>query len=179
MHLIYAAYATQLERPWEQELIIDDRQTESYLGLKKRTDWTRQEKLAIIEEIAQQPCKITTFVSYPTQGKIKGFTLEEGTLWHILGKRYQYQENLFGEKELIGISFIVKPGLWAKYFLNEEGWKDAIAHRQQSFLSKTILESIMGIWQHHEGAARLMMWLLFKTQFDQNSLLLVHTLMEV
>lgn len=35
MHLIYAASAAQLDRPWEKELIIDDRQIESYLGLKK------------------------------------------------------------------------------------------------------------------------------------------------
>ena len=38
MHLIYAAYATQLDKPWEQEFVIDDRQIEEYLGLKKRTD---------------------------------------------------------------------------------------------------------------------------------------------
>jgi hypothetical protein len=38
MHLIFAAHATQLDRPWEQEFVIDDRQIESYLGLKKRTD---------------------------------------------------------------------------------------------------------------------------------------------
>lgn len=42
MHLIYAAHATQLEKPWEQELVIDDRQLEAYLGLKKRTDKTQQ-----------------------------------------------------------------------------------------------------------------------------------------
>jgi hypothetical protein len=63
MHLIYAAHATQLDRPWEQELVIDDRQIEAYLGLQKRTDKNRQQKLALIKEIVQQPCKITTFVS--------------------------------------------------------------------------------------------------------------------
>ncbi|AFY75428.1 putative transcriptional regulator (plasmid) [Synechococcus sp. PCC 7502] len=179
MHLIFAAHATQLERPWEQEFIISDRQIESYLGLKKRTDKSRHEKLALIEEIATQPCKITTFISYPTQGKVKGFTVEEGRLWHILGKRYEYQENLLGDKELIGITFIVKPGLWARYFLNEEGLKDKIAYSQLGYLSKNLLESVMSIWQHHEGAARLMMWLLFKTQFDCDSLVAVKTLMEI
>ena len=44
MHLIYAAHATQLDRPWEQEFVIDDRQIEEYLGLKKRTDKNRQQK---------------------------------------------------------------------------------------------------------------------------------------
>lgn len=179
MHLIYAACATQLTKPWEQELVIDDRQIEAYLGLKKRTDLNRQQKLALIEEIAKQPCKITTFISYPNQGKVKGFTLEEGRLWHLLGTRYHYQHDLLGKKELVGMTFIIRAGLWAKYFLNEEGRRKQIAHYQHGILSKTLLESIMSLWQHREGAARLMVWLLFKTQFDRRHPLTVQTLMEV
>jgi DNA-binding XRE family transcriptional regulator len=179
MHLIYAACATQLAKPWEQELVIDDRQIESYLGLKKRSDLSRRQKLALIEEIAKQPCKITTFISYPNQGKIKGFTLEEGRLWHLLGTRYHYQHDLLGGKELVGITFIIRAGLWAKYFLNEEGRRKQSAHYQYGVLSKTLLESVMSTWQHREGAARLMVWLLFKAQFDRRHLLSVQTLMEI
>src|SRR5579883_502668 len=108
MHLIYAAHAAQVSNPWEQDLVIDDRQLEEYLGLKKRTDKNRQQKLALIEELVKQPCKISTFISCPTQGKVKGFTLEEGRLWHLLGTRYHYQEDLLGGKELIGITFIIR-----------------------------------------------------------------------
>ncbi len=179
MHLIYAAHAIQLERPWEQELVIDDRQIEAYLGLKKRTDKNRQEKLALIEEIARQPCKITTFISWPTQGRVKGFTVEEGRLWHLLGTRYHYQKDLLGNKELVGITFIVRAGLWAKYFLNEEGRRHKSAHYQVGNLSKNVLENVMSLWQHREGAARLMVWLLFKTQFDRRCPLKVQALMEV
>jgi DNA-binding transcriptional regulator YiaG len=179
MHLIYAASAAQLDRPWEKELIIDDRQIESYLGLKKRTDMNRQEKLALIEEIAKQPCKITTFISWPTQGKVKGFTLEEGRLWHLMGIRYHYQQDLLGEKELTGMTFIVKAGLWAKYFLNEEGKKSKTALYQSGLLPKALLEAVMSVWQHREGAARLMVWLLFKAQFNRQYPLNVQALMEV
>lgn len=179
MHLIYAAHATQFAKPWEQELVIDDRQIEAYLGLKKRTDLNRQQKLALIEEIAKQPCKITTFISYPNQGKVKGFTLEEGRLWHLMGIRYHYQHDLLSQKELVGITFVIRAGLWAKYFLNEEGRRKQIAHYQHGILSKTLLESIMSLWQHREGAARLMVWLLFKTQFDRRHPIAVQTLMEV
>ena len=38
IHLILAAHASQMERPWEEELVIDDRQIEAYLGLQRRTD---------------------------------------------------------------------------------------------------------------------------------------------
>lgn len=179
MHLIYAAHAAQMERPWEQELIIDDRQIEAYLGLKKRTDKNRQEKLALIEELARQPCKITTFISWATQGKVKGFTVEEGRLWHLLGTRYHYQEDLFGNKELTNITFIFKAGLWAKYFLNEDGRRDRTAFYQQGNLPQAVLENVMSLWQHREGAARLMVWLLFKTQFNRHEPLHVQTLMEV
>jgi len=179
MHLIYAAHAIELQQPWEQDLVIDDRQIEAYLGLKKRTDKNRQEKLALIEEIARQPCKITTFISWPTQGKVKGFTVEEGRLWHLLGTRYHYQKDLLGHKELVGITFTVRAGLWAKYFLNEEGHRHKSAHYQVSNLSQTVLESVMSVWQHREGAARLMVWLVFKTQFNRRCPLRVQTLMEV
>lgn len=174
MHLLYAAHATRFEKPWEQDLIIDDRQIEDYLGLKKRTDKNRQQKLALIEEIAKQPSKITTYVSWPNQSKKKGFTVEEGRLWHIVGTRYHYQQNLLGHKELTGMTFIVRPGQWAKYFLNEE--------EEQSYcgnLSTALLQAVMRVWQHREGAARLMIWLLFKSRVDRQFPLNVLTLMKV
>jgi hypothetical protein len=179
MHLIYAAHAAQIERPWEQEFVIDDKQIEEYLGLKKRTDKTRQQKLALIREIAKQPCKITTFVSWPTQNRVKGFTLEEGRLWHLLGTRYHYQQDLFGKKELTGITFIVRAGLWARYFLNEEGQRHKNALCEYATLSKSSLRDVMGVWQQREGAARLMVWLLFKTKSDRYSPLPVEALMEI
>lgn len=177
MHLIYAAHAAQLDKPWEQELVIDDRQLEAYLGLKKRTDKNRQAKLALIEELVKQPCKITTFISWSAPGK-KQMTIEEGRLWHLLGTRYHYQQDINGNKELIGITFIVKAGLWAKYFLNEEGRRSK-AFNQYGMLPRTLLESVMSIWQHHPGAARLMVWLLFKTQFSRSQPLSVQALMEI
>jgi DNA-binding XRE family transcriptional regulator len=178
MHLIYAAHATQLEKPWEQELVIDDRQLEAYLGLKKRTDKNRQAKLALIEELVKQPCKITTFISWSAPGK-KEITIEEGRLWHLLGTRYHYQQDINGNKELIGMTFIVRAGLWAKYFLNEEGRRSKTAYYQYGMLPRTLLESVMSIWQHHPGAARLMVWLLFKTQFSRSQPLNVQALMEI
>lgn len=179
MHLIFAAHASQMERPWEQELVIDDRQIEGYLGLQRRTDKNRQEKLALIEEIVKQPCKITTFISWPGEGRRKKFTVEEGRLWHLMGTRYHYQQDLFGEKQLTGMSFVVKAGLWAKYFLNESDEQDQNLPGSEGVLSKSLLESVMSLWQHRAGAARLMVWLLFKSQLSRLYIIPVRTLMEV
>lgn len=179
MHLIFAAYASQMDNPWEQEIVLDDRQIEAYLGLQRRTDKNRQEKIALIEEIVKQPCKITTLISWPRQGQRQGFTVEEGRLWHLLGTRYHYQQDLFGNKELAGISFVVKAGLWAKYFLNEDLAKEQGLPTGQGVLSKSLLESVMSIWQRRAGAARLMVWLLFKSHLSRRYTMSVHILMEV
>lgn len=179
MHLIYAAHATQLEKPWEQEFVIDDRQIEEYLGLKKRTDKNKQQKLALIKEIAQQPCQITTFISWPAQGRARGFTVSETRLWQMLEIQHHYASDLFANKELSGLTFRVKAGYWAKYFLNEEGRIDLSTYCQTGILSKVILEDVMRVWQQREGAARLMIWLLFKTKVDMKHPLLVQTLMEI
>lgn len=179
MHLIFAAHASQMERPWEQELVIDDRQIEAYLGLQRRTDKNRQEKLSLIEEIVKQPCKITTFISWPGQGKRKKFTVEEGRLWHLLGIRYHYQQDIFGEKQVTGMSFVVKAGLWAKYFLNEDESPEQSLSAGQGVLSRSLLESVMSLWQHRAGAARLMVWLLFKSQLSRLYNIPVRTLLEV
>ena len=159
MHLIFAAQASQMDRPWEQELVIDDRQIEAYLGLQKRADKNRQEKLALIEDIVKQPCKITTLISCPRQGQRKKFTVEEGRLWHLLGIRYHYQQNIFDEKQVTGMSFVVKAGFYV--------------------LPRTLLESVMNLCQHRPGAARLMVWLLFKSQLSKLHKMSVRTLMEV
>ncbi|MGB3299816.1 MAG: helix-turn-helix transcriptional regulator [Phormidesmis sp.] len=179
MHLIFAACASQMERPWEQDLVINDRQIESYLGLQHRTDKNRREKLALIEEIVKQPCKITTFISWPGQGRRKKFTVEEGRLWHLLGTRYHYQQDLFGDKQVTGMSFTVRAGLWAKYFLHEEDSQESKLTGSQGVLSKSLLESVTGLWQHRAGAARLMVWLMFKSQLSQLYTISVSTLMEV
>lgn len=179
MHLIYAAHATQFDRPWEQEFVIDDRQIEDYLGFKKRTDKNRQQKLALIKEIAQQPCQITTFISWPAQGRARGFTVSETRLWNMLEIQHHYSSDLFDNKELVGLTFRVKAGYWAKYFLNNEERADFSTYYQTSILSKVILEDVMRVWQQREGAARLMIWLLFKTKADIRHPLSVQTLMEI
>jgi DNA-binding XRE family transcriptional regulator len=179
MHLIYAAHAAQLEQPWEQEFVIDDKQIEDYLGLKKRTDKNKQQKLALIKEIAQQPCHITTFISWPAQGRVKGFTVSETRLWNMLEIQHHYESNLFGNQDLIGLTFRVKAGYWAKYFLNEQGRAELSSYCQIGSLSKTLVEDVMGVWQKREGATRLMIWLLFKTKVDVKHPLLVKTLMEI
>ncbi len=179
MHLIYAAYATTLDKPWEQEFIISDRQIEEYLGLEKRKDLSKLTKLTLIKELAQQPCRITTSINWPQQGQIKGFSVEESRLWHLLEIQHHFQEDAVGCKHLIGLTFRIRAGIWTQYFLNKQGCKDRTAFYQYGRLPKVLLSTVMSIWQQHEGAARMMLWLLFKTKMGKEQRITIPTLMRV
>ena len=179
LHLIYAAYATTLDQPWEQEFVINDRQIEQYLGLDKRKDLSKAAKLTLIKTLAQQPCQILTTINWPQQGKVKGFFVEESRLWHLLAIKHHFQEDSEGYKHLVGLTFRVRAGIWAQYFLNKQGYKKRTAFYQYGTLPKFLLSAVMTSWQQHKGAVRLMLWLLFKTKMGKQQCITVPTLMRV
>ncbi|MDY7007812.1 MAG: helix-turn-helix domain-containing protein [Cyanobacteriota bacterium] len=179
IHLIYAAHAAVIDKPWEQEFAIDDQQIERYLGLEKRKDLSKATKLSLIKNLAQQPCNITTTIDWPQQGRINAFSLPESQLWHILDIQHHFSEDSTGCKHLVGLTFRVKAGLWAKYFLNREDCKQGKAFYQYGILPQSILTTVMSVWQQHEGTARMLLWLLFKTKMGREQRLTVPTLMRV
>ncbi|WP_267384322.1 helix-turn-helix domain-containing protein [Cyanobacterium sp. uoEpiScrs1] len=179
LHLIFAAYATTLDKPWEQKFIISDQQIEDYLGLDKRKDLSKATKLSLIKTLVQQPSQLRVAVNWPKQGKVEGFTVSESPLWHILDIQHHFQQDDLGCQHLIGLTFTIKPGLWAKYFLNKQGYKRRIAFYQYGSLPKFLLTTVMSIWQQHQGAVRIMLWLLFKSKMGRKQCLTVSTLMRV
>ncbi|BAY20628.1 XRE family transcriptional regulator [Calothrix sp. NIES-2100] len=179
MHLIYAAYATTLDQPWAEEFIINDRQIEDYLGLDKRKDLSKTTKLALIKELVEQPCKLIASINLPPKGKIQGVCLENSRLWHLLEMQHHFQEDELGCKHLVGLTFKIKAGEWAQYFLNRQACKERTAFYQYGTLPKALLNTVMSIWQQHEGAARMMLWLLFKTKMGKEQRVTIPTLMKV
>ncbi|HBB30356.1 MAG TPA: transcriptional regulator [Cyanobacteria bacterium UBA8803] len=179
LHLIYAAYATTLDKPWEQDFVISDRQIEKYLGLDKRKDLSKTTKLTLIKTLAQQPCKITLSLNWPQQGRVPGFFIEESPLWELLEIKHHFQEDPLGAKHLVGLTFRVRPGIWAKYFLNRQGYKKRIAFYQYGTLPKFLLNTVMTNWQQHRGAVRIMLWLLFKIKMGKECCITIPTLMRI
>ena len=167
MHLIFAALVTILERPWEQEFALDNKQIETYLGLDKRKDLNKATKLTLIKTLVQQPCKLIATIDWPQQGKIKSFSVPEDRLWHLVGIDNHFQEDNQGYKHLVGMTFRLKAGIWAKYFLNKQGYKKYVAYYQYGTLPKFLLTTVMTIWHQHEGTVRMMLWLLFKTKMGK------------
>ncbi|MDZ8067166.1 MAG: helix-turn-helix domain-containing protein [Nostoc sp. DedQUE08] len=179
IHLIFAAYATALDQPWEQEFAIDERQIEKYLGMEKRKDLSKAAKLALMKNLVQQACSLTISIDWPQQGRINGFSLVGSRLWHLVDIQHHFQEDNLGCKYLIGLTFKVKAGLWAQYFLNKQACKERTAFYQYGSLPKTLLTTVMSIWQQHEGAVRLMLWLLFKTKMGKEQRITIPTLLRI
>jgi DNA-binding transcriptional regulator YiaG/Pyruvate/2-oxoacid:ferredoxin oxidoreductase delta subunit len=179
LHLVYAAHAMALEQPWEQEFIISDRQIEAYLGLEKRKDLSKLAKLTLIKELAQQPCKLQLDMNWFQQGRVRGFSLKQSRLWHLLEVQHHFQQDDLGCKHLTGLTFRVKAGTWSKYFLNQRGARESTAFYQYSSLPKSLLWTVTSIWQQHEGACRMLLWLLFKTKMGGEQRLTIPTLMRI
>ncbi|MEH2395351.1 MAG: helix-turn-helix domain-containing protein [Nostoc sp.] len=179
IHLIFAAYATALEQPWEQEFAIDERQIEKYLGMEKRKDLSKAAKLALMKNIVQQACSLIISIDWPQQGRINGFSVTGSRLWHLVDIQHHFQEDNLGCKYLVGLTFKVRAGVWAQYFLNKQACKERTAFYQYGTLPKTLLTTVMSIWQQHEGAVRLMLWLLFKTKMGKEQRITIPTLLRI
>jgi NAD-dependent dihydropyrimidine dehydrogenase PreA subunit/DNA-binding transcriptional regulator YiaG len=179
LHLILAAHATNLEKPWEQEFTIDDRQIEKYLGLEKRKDLSKAAKLTLMKNILTDACSLMVSITWLSQGRLKGFCIEKTPLWDVRETQHYFQEDNQGCKYLTGLTFKIRAGNWAQYFLNRQGCKERSAFYQYGSLPKSLLTTVMSIWQQHEGAARLMLWLLFKTKMGREQRITVPTLMRV
>ncbi len=179
LHLILAAHTTTLDKPWEQEFTIDEHQIEKYLGLEKRKDLSKNVKLTLIKNLVQQACSLLVSVQWFQQGRIQKFSFAKTPLWHLQGMQHYFQEDQNGCQYLVGITFKIRAGIWAKHFLNRQGCKDSKAFYQYGSLPRTLLTTVMSIWQQHEGTARLMLWLLFKAKMGKEQRIIVPTLMRV
>lgn len=179
LHLIYAAYATGTDHPWKDEFVISDRQIEHYLGLDKRRDLSKLDKLRLIRELAQQPCSAVVSIDWPRQGRVPALSLERERLWHMVGLDYHFEEDELGCRHLVGLTFRVKAGQWAQHFLNQQGYWDHTAFYQYGSLPSCLLPEIMSNWQQHEGAMRMLLWLLFKTKMGHDQPVTAQTLMRI
>ncbi len=178
MHLVYAAHVTTLDRPWADEFVIDDTQIARYLGLEKRTDLSRQEKLALIAKVAQQPAQLLVYLYWPFRRKRDTFAVEQSRLWDI-AITYYGQRDLAGGMQGTGLTIRGRAGLWAKYFLNRNGRKDKSALYEYGYLPHKLLKTVTSCWQKHAGAARLMIWLLFKTRVGRGQRMDAFTLLHI
>ncbi len=179
VHLIFAAYAITLECPWEDPFEINDQHIEKYLGLDKRKDLTKLQKLTLVKSLVYQCTRLLVSLDWPRQGKVREFALEEQPIWNLLHTQYYFEEDAQGCQHLIGMSFTLRPGQWAKHFLNRQDYRHQTAFFQYGSLPHALIAEVMSNWQQHEGAARLLLWLLFKLRLGGDHRLTIRTLLRV
>ncbi|MEO0536533.1 MAG: helix-turn-helix domain-containing protein [Cyanobacteria bacterium P01_A01_bin.123] len=179
IHLIFAAYAATLDCPWEESFVLNDQHIEQYLGLNKRKDLTKLDKLTLIKTLVYQSCQLLVTLDWPSQGKVPAFTLDEHPIWHLLDTEYHFEEDAQGARHLIGLSFTLQAGIWSQHFLNKRDYRRQIAFYQYGTLPQSLLTEIMSNWQQHEGAIRLLLWLLFKLRLGGDHRLTVRTLLRI
>ncbi|BFM38371.1 hypothetical protein OLK001_02970 [Synechocystis sp. LKSZ1] len=179
IHLIFAAHAVASDRPWQEPFLLNNQHIEQYLGLEKRKDLTKLEKLTLIKKWIYETCSILVSIDWPRQGKVSAFHLDEHPVWSLLETQYYFEEDEQGFSHLVGLEFTLQAGIWVKYFLNQEEYRNQNAFYQYGILPKSLLAEIMSNWQQHEGAIRLLLWLLFKVRLGGDQRLKIRTLLHI
>ncbi|MEL6552039.1 MAG: helix-turn-helix domain-containing protein [Cyanobacteria bacterium J06621_11] len=177
VHLIFAAHAMTMEYPWQSAFVLNDQHIEQYLGLDKRKDLSKLEKLTLIKNLVYQSCQILVSLDWPRQGRVKAFSLDEHPVWQLLGTQYYFDEDTQGAQHLIGLGFTIQAGQWAKHFLNKHEYRAQTAFYQYGILPQSLIKEVMNNWQQHEGAIRLLLWNLFKLRLGGDQRVKVSTLL--
>lgn len=173
IHLIYCAQVAALNKPWEDDFLIDDRQLLEYTGLVKRRDLCRHKQLKILYDLLRQPAQILAYITWPKQGKIGAFTVADLQLWHITVLR-DFETDKVGDQRLSSLRVIGKPGLWTKYFLDKSEY-----YYQTGLITKQTIQKLFSIGKQNVGAARILIWLPFQIKPGFQDRLMGKTLMEI
>jgi hypothetical protein len=173
IHLIYCALVANLDKPWEGDFVIDDRQLLEYTGLVKRRDLCRHEQLEILYDLVRQPAQVLACIAWPKQGKVGAFTVADLKIWDVTVLR-DFNTDRTGNTKLIGLRVIGKSGAWTKYFLNKSEY-----YRHTGIITKKTVQKLFSIGKQNAGAARMLVWLPFQINPGFCDCLIGKTLMEI
>ncbi|HCF26051.1 MAG TPA: XRE family transcriptional regulator [Cyanobacteria bacterium UBA11049] len=173
IHLIYCAQVANLNKPWEGEFIIDDRQLLEYTGLVKRRDLCRHEQLETLYDLLRQPAQVLACIAWPRYGQVGAFTVADQKIWDITIIP-NFGSDQVGNRKLIGLKVIGKPGAWTKYFLNKSEY-----YRHTGIITKKTVQKLFSIGKQNAGAARLLIWLTFQIKPGFQNCLIGKTLIEI
>jgi DNA-binding transcriptional regulator YiaG len=142
LHAIFATYATRQNRPWEESFCLRGSDLIKYLGLDRRKDMTKSQKLRAIADLAWIVGTLGAVVHW-REGKLDLCVTRKSPVWII-----QYVEEYFQPQlgdvedtdELCEVLIRVQPGAWAEKFLNREGEQENKALHQFGYIHKAAFE---------------------------------------
>jgi hypothetical protein len=173
IHLIYCALAASLDKPWEGNFVIDDRQLLEYTGLVKRRDLSRQEQLNILYQLLRQPAQVLACITWPKQGEVGAFTVADFKIWDITIIQ-NFKTDKAGNNKLVSLKVIGQPGIWTKYFLNKSKY-----YCHTGIITKKTVQKVFSIGRQNAGAARMLIWLTFQIQPEIQDSVMGKTLIEI
>ncbi|MDJ0733250.1 MAG: helix-turn-helix transcriptional regulator [Nostocaceae cyanobacterium] len=177
LHLIFAAYCMNSDKPWNSRFYLKASDIIKYLGWDKRTDLSKGKRLNEVAKLAFVLGCLLVKVTW-IEGKNKKGGIEAscpvGRMWDVVIDP-KGQLNIHGKIDNPNEVIIsIRPGGWTELFLNKAGQKAREALYQFSWLSAEVLKIDP---YHDELALRLALTLTLKNRFHKNGRYQVETLL--
>lgn len=149
LHLILAVHFYRHPDPTKAELNIKGSDLIKDLGLHKRTDLSKKEKLERVNEVLTAVKSLIITAKWESEVTVKtgkkyttetvSFTVDPSIMWNISSLRI-CDKDLFGNEELKDIEIIVKAGAWLSHFFNQSERELGKALYNFATLSRKILD---------------------------------------
>ncbi len=161
LHLVFAAYATAQAEPWRGIFVLQGSDLLYTLGLDKRTEVPRADKLREVVRQARLLDSLGVWVVWHARHNDLGVQMSR--MWdvavEIIGPQGQG-----GQVTPTEVVLTVRPGLWTAKFLNGSGAQAGTALRQFGYLAQQTLRLDP---YHQELAAKLAVYLTLMSRLRQ------------
>ncbi|MEP0919566.1 helix-turn-helix domain-containing protein [Leptolyngbya sp. DQ-M1] len=148
--LIFSSYATDSEKPWEQQIRLKGTDLIRLFGWDKRTDITLGQKLKKIGNLVELVCSLSVLINNINVGANR-YNVARGAMWLLEELEYSGQLALTvdaknpsalsyeaGDPDELYIK--VRPGSWTEKFLNSRDLSGKNALCQYGYLAKSTLQ---------------------------------------
>lgn len=154
LHLVFAAHAATQPAPWQGLFRLQGSDLIKTLGMEKRTDVAKPEKLKDIAKQAELLGSVGVWVVW-REGK-RDLNVRASRMWDVAIDVHGQQGPGDATAVPTEVTLTVRPGLWTEKFLNRAGRDAGLALRQFGYLAQATLRINP---YHEELAAKLAVYL--------------------
>ncbi len=137
LHLVFAAHAATQSAAWQGRFRLQGSDLLKTLGMDKRTDVTKPEKLQELAKQAELLGSMGVWVVW-REGK-RDLTVRASRMWDVALDVHGPPDRETARTEPTEITLTVRPGLWTEKFLNRAGRDAGLALRQFGYLAQATL----------------------------------------
>jgi len=138
MHLVFAAYAAAQPAPWQGLFRLEGSDLIKTLGMEKRTDVSKADKLRDIAKQAELLGSLGVWVVWQ-EGK-RDLNVRSSRMWDVAVDIHGQKERDQKDAVPTAVTLTIRPGLWTEKFLNHHGLQAGTALRQFGYLAQNTLQ---------------------------------------